>query len=222
MLPNIIKRPLAGRRGFSLAEVLIAAIIGTMVIASGWSIYTMVWQWWSEMSPRLDVERAARLALLNIIEGTTSVKGLAGDVAGSYTVGSTTYKRRNGIAWANRDPSGNEYPEIEDQSGHPASKIKYHLLPDGNNVRREFYLGTYNGQGVLYYKHTSGTSYPIEDTLGISDITFENFVDGDSETHDNIITVTVTAEKEIYGTRTQQPYTVEVVYTDTVYLRNAL
>ena len=222
MSPSITRRAAGrGRGGFTLAEVLIAAIIGTMVIASAWSVYTMVWQWWAEMSPRLDVERTARLALLHIIEGTTSVKGLSGDVAGSYTVGSTTYKRRNGIAWANRDPAGNKYPEIQDQTGYPASKIKYHLVPDGNNVSRELYYGTYNGRGVVYYKHSNGTSYRLDGTLGITDLTFEKFYDG-SETHDNIIKVTVTAAKEVYGTRTQQPYIVEVVYADTVYLRNAL
>ena len=174
------------------------------------------------MSPRLDVERSARLALLNIIEGGISVKGLSGDVAGSYAVDSTLYKRRNGIAWASKDPGDNEYPEIEDQTGHPASRIIYHLVPDGNNVKREFYYGTYNGQGVVYYKHTSGTSYRLNDTFGITDLKFEKFIDSDDEEHDNIIKVTVTASKEVYGTRTEQPYTVTVVYTDTVYLRNAL
>ncbi|MCM8761602.1 MAG: hypothetical protein NC933_05680, partial [Candidatus Omnitrophica bacterium] len=149
-------------------------------------------------------------------------KGLSGDVAGSYTVGSTTYKRRNGIAWANKDPGDNEYPQILDQPDHPASRIKYHLVPDGNNVKREFYYGTYNGRGVVYYKHTSGTSYRLDDTLGITDLKFEKFVDAEDEEHKNIIKVTVTASKEVYGTRQQQPYTVTVIYTDTVYLRNAL
>lgn len=205
------------RRGFTLAEVLIAIIVGTFVMISAWSAYMMVWQWWSEMGPRLDVERSARLALLNTIEGVTSVSGLSGDVAGSYTVNSVAHKRRNGIAWANKDPGDNAYPEILDQTGYPASRIRYHLVPDGNNVKREIYFGTYNGQGVLYYKHTSGASYRLDSTLGITNLKFEKL----SGTN-NIIKVTVTSQKQVYGTRTQQPYTVQVVYTDTVFLRNAL
>jgi prepilin-type N-terminal cleavage/methylation domain-containing protein len=217
-----VRNALTGRKGFTLAEVLIASIIGTMVIASAWSVYIMVWQWWTEMSPRLDVERSARLALLNIIEGVTSVNGLTGDAAGSYTIGSTTYKRRNGLAWASKDPGDSEYPQIYDQSGYPASRIVYHLVPDANNVKREFYYGTYNGKGIVYYKHTTGTSYRLDGTSGITGLKFEKFVDADGVQRNNIIKVTVTAAKEVYGTRAQQPYTVTVVYTDTVYLRNAL
>ncbi len=211
-----------GRKAFTLAEVLMATVISTMVIASAWSVYMMVWQWWAEMGPHIEIERTARLALLNVIDGVTSVKGLTGDVAGTYYVGSTPYKRRNGIAWANKDPGDDSYPQILDQTGKPASKINYHLEPDPNNTKREFYYGTYNGQGVIYYKHTDGASYMLDGTRGIADLRFEKFVDAEGNTHDNIIKVTVTAKKEIYGTRAQAPYTVEVVYTDTVYLRNAL
>lgn len=211
-----------GRKGFTLAEVLMATVISTMVIASAWSVYMMVWQWWAEMGPHIEIERTARLALLNVIDGVTSVKGLTGDVAGTYYVGSTPCKRRNGIAWANKDPGDDSYPQILDQTGKPASKINYHLEPDPNNTKREFYYGTYNGQGVIYYKHTDGTSYMLDGTRGITDLRFEKFVDAEGNTHDNIIKVTVMAEKAVYGTRAQAPYTVDVVYTDTVYLRNAL
>jgi hypothetical protein len=222
MLLTTVSDILKSRNGFTLAEVLIAAIIGTMVVASAWAVYMMVWQWWTEMGPRLDIERSARLALLNVIEGVKSISGLTGDVAGSYTIGSSTYKRRNGIAWASKDPGDNKYPEIMDQTGYPASRIKYHLIPDANSTKREFYYGTYNGQGVVYYKHTDGVSYRIDSTRGITGLKFEDFVDTEGVIHKNIIKVTVTAKKEIYGTRTNQPYTVTVVYTDTVYLRNAL
>lgn len=221
MSPITARSILNGRKGFTLAEVLMATVISTIVIASAWSVYMMVWQWWAEMGPRIEIERTARLALLNVIDGVTSVKGLSGDVAGSYYVGATPYKRRNGIAWANKDPGDNSYPQIQDQTGKPASRISYHLEPDPNNTKREFYYGTYSGQGVIYYKHTDGASYVLDGTRGITDLSFEKFVDAEGNTHDNIIKVIVTAEREIYGTRAQ-PYTVEVVYTDTVYLRNAL
>ncbi|MBU0605216.1 MAG: prepilin-type N-terminal cleavage/methylation domain-containing protein [Candidatus Omnitrophica bacterium] len=217
-----VRSTLNSRKGFTLAEVLVATIIGTMVMASAWSVYVMVWQWWAETSPRIEVERTARLALLNIIDGVTSVGGLSGDVAGSYTIGSTSYKRRNGIAWANKDPGDSSYPQIQDQTGMPASRILYHLEPDAGNTKREFYYGTDNGQGAVYYKHTNGVSYMLNGTRGITNLKFEKFVDPEGYSYDNIIKVTVTAQKEVYGTRAQQSYTVGVVYTDTVYLRNAL
>lgn len=193
-------------KGFTLAEVLIAAIIGTMVIASAWSVYMMIWQWWAETGPRIEIERTARLALLNIIDGVTSVQGLSGNVAGSYSVGSTSYKRRNGIAWATA------YPTISSDK----KTITYRLWPDSSNVR-QFYYGTYNGQGVVYYKHTDGTNYRLDGTLGLTELKFENFGEAN-----NVIRITVTAQKSVYGTRLNQPYNVSVTYTDTVYLRNAL
>ena len=206
---TITKKGLKNRRGFTLAEMLIASIIGTMVIASAWSVYVMVWQWWAETSPRIEVERFARLALLNLTEGVTSVRGLSGDVAGSYTVNSIPYKRRNGIAWAKA------YPTISADK----KTITYKLEPDSSDTR-QFYYGTYNGKGVMYYKHSNGTTYRLEPTLDApatgTGIMFENF-DGAN----NIIKVTVTAAREVKGTR-KEPYTVSVVYADTIYLRNAL
>lgn len=211
----IAKNKLKGRRGFTLAEILIASIIGTMVIASAWSVYVMVWQWWSEMSPRLEVERFARMTLLNVTEGVTSIRNL-GDVAGTYTAGSTTYRRRNGIAWATA------YPTISGDG----KTITYRLAPDSSNIR-QFYYGTYNGKGVIYYKHSNGTNYRLEPTLDSptdqTSIIFDKLPNPSPppDDYDNIIQVTVTAEKEVLGTR-KGPHKVKVVYTDTVYLRNAL
>jgi len=210
MSPIIARSALGNRKGFSLAEILMATIIGTMVMASAWSVYMMVWQWWAEMGPRIEIERSARLALLNIVDGVTSVKGLSGYVAGSYSIGSTSYPRRNGIAWAT------EYPTISSDE----KTITYEL--EDSPSARQFYYGTYNGQGIVYYKHTNGTSYELDSTRGITDLKFEKFVDAEGNPHDNVIKVTVTARKGIYGTRVNQPYTIEVVYTDTAYLRNAL
>ena len=213
MLPSIIRKRFKGRKGFTLAEVLIAIMIGTMVVASAWSVYVMVWQWWAEMSPRLDVERFARVALLNTTEGVTSISGLGDVVNETYTVGSTTYKYRSGIAWATA------YPTISLDK----KTITYCLVKESSNTR-QFYYGTYIEdnieKGAIFYKHTNNTVYKLKPALYWPDdttsIKFEKF-----EGADNIIKVTVTASKEVKGTR-KEPYTVSVTYTDTVYLRNAL
>ena len=89
-------------------------------------------------------------------------------------------------------------------------------------MKREFYYGTSNGQGAVYYRHTSGTSYLLGSTLGITGLKFEKFTDSEGTVHDNILKVTVTAERSVYGTRANQPFKVSVAYTYTVYLRNAL
>jgi hypothetical protein len=206
------RKILKGSRGFTLAEILIASIVGTMVIASAWSVYVMVWQWWAETSPRLDAERSARLALLNLTEGVTYVNGL-GYIANPYVVNGRNYYYRNGIAWAD------EYPVISADN----KTITYSLMPDSSSTR-QFYPGTYNGQGVIYYRHTDGASYRLDSTLGVTDLRFENLPNPDDPLtpYNNVIKVTVTARKEVYGTRADQPFIIEVEYSDTVYLRNAL
>lgn len=195
-----------------MVEMMFAMMIGLFVIATAWSVYVMIWQWWAEMSPRLDAQRTARIALLNVVEGVTGVVNGPDPVAGTFTVGSTTYKRRNGIAWATA------YPAISVDG----RTISYRLVPDASNVR-QFYLGAdpVTGEGVIYYKHSDGTSYKIPSTLGITDIKFEKFQDPGGTTHDNVIRITVTTEKEVQGVRSE-PLNISVVYTDTVYLRNAL
>ena len=164
------------------------------------------------MSPRLDAQRTARMTLLNVVEGVTGVVGGPDPVAGTFTVGATTYKRRNGLAWATA------YPTI----AADGKTISYRLVPDSSNLR-QFYLGTdpVTGEGVIYYKHSNGTSYKIPSTRGITDIKFEKFRDDSSVVHDNIIKITATAEKDIQGTRAG-PFNIKIVYTDTIYLRNAL
>ncbi len=204
-----------------------ATVISTMVMASAWSVYMMVWRWWAETGPRIETERAARLALLNVTDGVTSIKNLSGNVADSYSIGSTPspYKCRNGIAWStltkeDLDSNPSFTTPVISADGH---QIDFKLDRDAVAVNgRSFYAGTYDGQGVVYYKHTNGTSYMLDSTRGITDLKFEKFEDAQHVIHDDIIKVTVTAEKEIHGTRAQQSYTVGVVYADTVYLRNAL
>jgi hypothetical protein len=201
------------RNAFTIAEVLLASVVGMFVIGAVICVYMMTWRWWAEISPRLDAQRAARLALLNVIEGVTGIASGPDPVAGAFTVGSTAYKRRNGIAWATA------YPTISADN----KSIDYRLVPDSSNTRR-FYLVTdsVTGIGTLYYKHSSGASYAIPSTRGLSDIKFEKFTDAGGTAHDNIIKVTATAEKNVAGTRPGAGLDIKVVYTDTVYLRNAL
>lgn len=202
----------ANRRGFTLVEMMFALVIGFFVIAAAWASYVMIWQWWAEMSPRLDAQRTARIALLSVIEGVTGVVGGPDPVAGTFTVGDTTYKRRNGIAWATA------YPSITAGGG----SISYRLVPDSSNARMFFVLAnSLVPEGALYYKHTDGKTYEIPSTRGISEVKFEKFVDSGGAEHDNIIKVTATVDRDISGTRAGQ-YNIKVVYTDTVYLRNAL
>lgn len=239
MLRNITDRLRRRRRGFTLAEVLIAAIIGTLVITSAWSVYMMVWQWWAEISPRIGVERKARLVLLQVIEGVPD------STTGSYTINSVSYNRRNGIAWATA------YPDIYTSSGTaiPASngdaytgvRIKYRLSPDSANVR-ELYVGDYNGKKAVYYKSSaSATPRALENTAADDIVlTFKRLsslayvTSGGSATsasykdpttnndHENIVIVAVTLTDNVFGTRTNQPYGVTVRYSDTVYLRNKI
>lgn len=243
----MIKTAIQGKKGFTLAEILIAALIGTLVITSAWAVYVMIWQWWAETNPRLNVERKARIILLRVIEGVPD------STTGSYTVGSTTYNRRNGIAWASGDP------DIYEQGGTliPGGsvgcvrgsctdtdcvgvKIKYRIDKPGETSNiREFYVDSYNGRKAVYYKDGNGTSHRIDETLA-DDIalTFErlsvirtgpgssgcNFICeeglGTKKCLKNVIVVSVTVTDKVYGTRTTQPYTVAVMYTDTVALRN--
>jgi hypothetical protein len=195
-----------------MVEVMLASVIGVFVIGATISVYIMTSQWWSEMTPRLDAQRTARLALLNIIEGVTGIVDGPDPVAGTFTAGSASYKRRNGIAWATA------YPTISSDG----KTISYRLVPDSSDSRG-FYLATdaATGLGMLYYRHSSGTSYAIPSTRGLTDIEFEKFTDGSGIVHDNIIKVTATARKNVQGTRAAG-LDIRVVYTDTVYLRNAL
>jgi len=96
-------------------------------------------------------------------------------------------------------------------------------VPDSSNIR-QFYYGTYNGSGYIFYRNGAGTVTRLAPTKGITDIQFSNLPDPNnpSHPHDNIIKVVATAEKDIAGTRAENPYHVKVQYTDTVLLRNAL
>jgi len=229
MSPIIIRPTGGGRRGFTLAEVLIASIIGTLVIVAAWSVYVMVWQWWAESSPRLDVERSARIALLRVVEG---VPGSATGDTGKDTVNSIDYKRRNGIAWSTDNP---EFESVTIDGQSKVRKIKFRLKLDDEKAQlqgniRSYYLAKNGDQRVIYYRYYNydTSSYATEEIANspgvIYDVEFASFTDDGSPpaSYPNIVTVKLSAAKEVYGTRVNQPFTVRVDYTDTVYLRNKL
>jgi hypothetical protein len=193
------------RSAFTIVEAMLSSIIVSIIMLAVWGVYMMGWQWWGETGPRLDLEKAARMALLSVIEGSIDQN------AGTYTVGSTTYTRRNGIAWST------QYPTISSDK----KTISYRLEPDSSNAR-QFYYGTYNGDGYIFYRNGSGAVTRLDSTKGVTGIQFSQYVDAGGTMHNNIIQVAVTSEKDIYGTRKANPYHVQVVYTDTVLLRNAL
>jgi len=189
----------AGRKAFSLVELLTASFVALYVIAASWSVYMMVSRWWYETGPKIEVQRIARVALLSIVEGAPD------PTTGTFTFGATTYKRRNGIAWAIADPT----------IGADTKTISYRLEPDASNVRR-FYLGTdaASGLGAVYYRDSSSIDHEIRPTIGITDLKFETVAG-----YNNMIKVTATAEKVVTGTR-QASYKVSAQYSDVVYLRN--
>ncbi|MBN1526909.1 MAG: hypothetical protein JW919_04925 [Candidatus Omnitrophica bacterium] len=191
------------RRGVTLTEVITASVIALYTIGAAYAVYIMVWRWYSEAAPRVEAQRIARAAIAQIVDGYPD------DTTGTYTVGTTTYKRRNGIAWATEDPTVT------------ADQIDYQLEPDSSNVR-SYYMDTVpdtGGEKALYYKDSNSATHEIRATRGLTDLAFEKFVDGDSVTHNNIITVTATAEKEVRGTRSE-PYTIKITYSDIIFLRN--
>ena len=201
MSPNISDMKL--RRAVTLAEVITASAIALYTIGAAWAVYIMVWRWYYEAAPRVEAQRMARAAIAQIVDGYPD------STTGTYTIGSTTYKRRNGIAWATEDPTVT------------SDQIDYRLEPDSSNIR-SYYMATVpdtGGEKALYYKDSNGTSHEIRATRGITALTFEKFEDKDETVHNNIITVTATAEKEVRGTRSQ-PYNIKIVYSDVIYLRN--
>ena len=92
MLLTARKRFIRASSGFTLVEALISLFIVTFMFAAAVSVYAMGWRWWAEISPRIEAQRIARVALSSVIDGRIDA------TAGTYTIGSTVYGRRNGIA----------------------------------------------------------------------------------------------------------------------------
>jgi hypothetical protein len=197
---------LRSRAAFTIAEALTATFVALYVFLGALAVYMMVWSWWHEMAPRIEAERIARTALSSVIDG------VADPTAGTFAVGSVTYSRRNGIAWAK---------EIDDiAAGESVQSLDFALEPDDGRVRT-FYLGqdAATGQNAVYYRNSDGVASKIRPTLGITDLRFEKFQAGDGSYPRGVIKVTATVTKNITGTR-QATYPITVTYSDVAYLRN--
>lgn len=215
---------LENKASFTLVEVLVTAFVAVLVFLAVWSIYIMGWTWWYEVSPRIEAQRIARLAVAKIIDGVPD------PTAGYDLIGSARYDRRNGIA-----ASYYYLPDLPnaqaDSDGKLFSReIDFGLFEDYKTYSptakrniRSFYLGTdpNTGLNVVYYKDGNAALHKIDATLGISDLKFyyNQWIDGFGATHTDIIT-TATVEKDTVRTGLE-PYHIKVEYSGYTSLRNA-
>lgn len=199
MWPTIVKDPGPGKKGFLLVELLITLLLAGFVLTALVSIYITTSQWWAEIAPRIDAQKIARVALTSIIDGSID------PTAGTYTIGSKTYGRRNGIAWATATP---DIPSL--------FRINFMLNKPGESSNvRSFYMATdpVTNLRAIYYQDSSGAVRMIKPTLGITDLRFEKYMG-----YNNAIKVTATVDRNVIGTR-RQPYRVKVEYSELAYLR---
>jgi len=205
------------KSGFTLVELLVSVFIMVLILAVVWSIYILGWTWWYEVSPRIDAQRIARLAMERIVEGVPDA------TTGFDMIGSNRYNKRNGIsgtyyfapnlpsAYVNTEgttvSNAIEYGLYQDYSTHPPAVAR--------NVR-SFYLGTdaETGLKAVYYKDSSDVSHILKGTLGITNLEFSYYVDKDvspNVTYRDIIVVSVVADKAV-SVAGHTPYNVDVHY----------
>ena len=206
------------KRAFTLVETLTSSLIVMFILLSIWSIYFMGWKWWHEMAPIVETQRAARIALSSVIDGTID------PTAGQEAIIGTSYGFRNGIAWAaltNEDciASPAFTTPVISADGH---QIDFKLEKDAAAVNgRRFYTGTdpVTGASAVFYRNSSGTAYKIKGTevgagTGSISLTFEQ-----DAAYANLVKVTVSVQKTIPGTKYEStPLVVEC--SDFVYCRN--
>jgi len=187
------------KKGFTIAEVLLATVIAVYIFFGAWSIFGVSKTWWEETLHWVDAQRIARVTLDSIIRGTID------PTAGTETIGANTYSLRNGIESATSAPT------------LAANSIRYALEGDTSNIR-SFYLGTDPGTGrnALFYTSNVNTSVGqgIRPTIGITDVDFAT-VSGNT----NLIRVTSRVTDTFQGTR-PEGYTVSVSLSEDICLRN--
>ena len=200
-MSRIIRLPsLGNKNGFTLFEALTASVITLFIIMGVWSIYVLGWSQWHEIAPQLDAQKIVRSAIVSIIDGARDSS------AGTYSIGSSSYYRRNGIAQAVAEP---------DISSANTQRIDFKLEPDTGNSR-SFYLGAdpASGMNAVYYRDNSGNARMLKTTIGITDLQFEKYGG-----LNNLVKVTASVERDVVGTR-QNAYHIKVVYSDVAYLRS--
>lgn len=191
-----------------------ASFIAMFVIASAYGLYIMGWRWWTEISPAIEAQRVARIAVTGIITGTVD------PTEGTDTISSIIYSRRNGIAAAMFD-ADNLPPSTPVISGDN-TRIDFRSEADNSNARA-YYIATdaQTGDKFIYYSNNAGGVKRIDSTRGVTALEIRFYVDGIGVTRYNIIQVKAKADKDIIGPRSQA-YPVRVEYTDYVYLKNKL
>lgn len=229
-------RDLIKNRGFTLVEILVSAFVTILILTVVWAVYVLGWTWWYEVSPRIDAQRIARLAMEHIVEGTSD------STAGYDMIGSTRYDKRNGIAAAYYFPPALPDTYINSSGTTVSNRINYGLYQDYQthppaavNNARSFYMATDAATGLkaVYYVDNNGTVHMLRDTLGITNLEFSYYVDKDvtpNVTRNDIIVVNVVVEKDVSAVG-HTPYHINVHYGyddaaklncgNTVYLRNA-
>lgn len=211
------------KKAFTLAEFLVSIFVGTLIFVAAWSMYAMGWTWWYEVSPRIESQRIARLAIMKIIEGTQD------STTGFDIIGNSRYNRRNGISSAYYSYN---LPDLQyDSDGVPYSnRIDFGLFEDYGTYEpssprnvRSFYLDNDGDAGLkaVYYRDGQGAAHKISSTSGITDLKFNKYViDKAALTLDDyIIVVTATVEKDVSASG-MQPYHIKVEYSDSIYLKN--
>ena len=201
------------RKAFTLVEVMVATFITLYTITAAWSSYVMFWTWWHETHPEVEAQRMARIAISTIICGKMD------PTAGTYDIGTATFKRRNGIAQATRVEA------IPTTPPEGAQYINFGLEPDSSNAR-SYYLGVdpVSGYNVVYYRDSANTISKIDSTIGVTDLRFQNYTEYYTNppfptVHYDMVVVTVTVDRNITGTGVV-PHNVHVVYSQLVYLKN--
>ena len=194
------------RRSFTLVETMVASSIAIYIFLCAWAMYMIAWTWWYEISPQIECQRIARLAISEISEGAIDATlGTDAWCPNSYN------QRRNGFKWASCVDSGDVLPTITDLGPNSGHRINFKLEndPKGSNAR-SFYLGQ-DAYGVkaVYYLYVNNSPQIIKGTSGITDLTFEK-----ADLALPLYKVTATAEKVVRGVKRS------ATYTDYILLRN--
>lgn len=198
------------KNGFTLAEVAVTAFIAVLIFLAAWSFYIIGSTWWYEVSPRIEAQRAARLALQFIIEGRPD------STAGFDVIASLgRINRSNGIGYAVFEP---DIPSL--------GRINFGLYQDRNpaapnavNNVRSFYLARDDETTLmaLYYSDSTGSSHLLKGTLGLTALTFAKEID--PVTGRILITVTTVSDRPVAAVG-HEPYHAIATYTEKVYLKN--
>ena len=207
---------MGNKKAFTLVETFISTFIVLYVFLAAWMLYSTAWAWWHEISPKIEAQKTAKLALSLIITGSVD------DTAGVDIINSVNYKRRNGIAWASSLLNPTSMPD-DDGDGEPDrwlwtnNRIDFRLEGDVSSDLRYFkvennkivYCYSITRNGVL--QEASKDIVRTSDPLDAIALEFEFVVQY------NMVKVTVTIAKHL-ATRPAMPYTITL--KDYIHMRN--